>query len=64
MPGKLIDVFVKPGDAVEKGQKLLILGAMKIEHTIKAPKAGTVTAVHASANDQVADKALLVQIGD
>jgi 3-methylcrotonyl-CoA carboxylase alpha subunit len=64
MPGKLIDVFVKPGDAVEKGQKLLILGAMKIEHTIKAPKAGTVTAVHASANDQVADKALLIQIGD
>ncbi len=64
MPGKLIDVFVKPGDVVEKGQKLLILGAMKIEHTIKAPKAGTVTAVHASALDQVADKALLIQIGD
>jgi 3-methylcrotonyl-CoA carboxylase alpha subunit len=64
MPGKLIDVFVKPGDVVEKGQKLLILGAMKIEHTIKAPKAGTVTAVHACALDQVADKALLIQIGD
>ncbi len=64
MPGKLIDVFVKPGDRVEKGQKLLILGAMKIEHTIKAPKDGTITAVHARANDQVADKALLIQIGD
>jgi 3-methylcrotonyl-CoA carboxylase alpha subunit len=64
MPGRLIDVFVRPGDVVEKGQKLLILGAMKIEHTIKAPKAGTVTAVHAGADDQVADKALLVQITD
>ena len=29
----------------EKGQKLLILGAMKIEHTMKAPRAGTVTAI-------------------
>ncbi len=64
MPGKLIDVFVKPGDIVEKGQKLLILGAMKIEHTIKAPMAGTITAVHAAALDQVADKALLVEIRD
>lgn len=62
MPGKLIDVFVTAGEMVEKGQKLLILGAMKIEHTMKAPKAGMVRAVHAAAGDQVADKALLVEI--
>jgi 3-methylcrotonyl-CoA carboxylase alpha subunit len=62
MPGKLIDVFVTTGEAVEKGQKLLILGAMKIEHTMKAPKAGVVRAVHAVAGDQVADKAVLVEI--
>jgi 3-methylcrotonyl-CoA carboxylase alpha subunit len=62
MPGKVLDVFVKPGDAVEKGQKLLILSAMKIEHTMKAPRAGTVAAVHAAAEDQVADKALLIEI--
>ena len=62
MPGKLIDVFVSAGEAVEKGQKLLILGAMKIEHTMKAPIAGVVRAVHAAAGDQVADKALLVEI--
>ncbi len=64
MPGKVIDVFVKAGDAVEKGQKLLILGAMKIEHTMKAPRAGTIAAVHAAAEDQVADKALLIEIKD
>ena len=64
MPGKLIDVFVKPGDRVEKGQKLLILGAMKIEHTIKAPRSGTVTALHHATDDQVADKALLIEITD
>ncbi len=62
MPGKLIDVFVTAGETVEKGQKLLILGAMKIEHTMKAPKAGIVKAVHAAAGDQVADKAVLVEI--
>ncbi len=64
MPGKVIDVFVKAGDIVEKGQKLLILGAMKIEHTMKAPRTGTIAAVHAAAEDQVADKALLVEIKD
>ncbi|MGZ3305295.1 MAG: acetyl-CoA carboxylase biotin carboxyl carrier protein subunit, partial [Asticcacaulis sp.] len=62
MPGKVIDVFVKPGEAVEKGQKLLILSAMKIEHTMKAPRAGTVTAVHAATEQQVADKAVLIEI--
>ena len=62
MPGKVLDVFVAAGDTVEKGQKLLILSAMKIEHTMKAPRAGTVTAVHATAEQQVADKALLIEI--
>ncbi len=64
MPGKVLDVFVKTGDVVEKGQKLLILSAMKIEHTMKAPRSGTVTAVHAASDQQVADKAILVEIKD
>lgn len=64
MPGKVIELFVSPGDVVEKGQKLLILSAMKIEHTIKAPRAGSIAAVHAAADAQVADKALLVEIKD
>ena len=62
MPGKVVEVFVAVGDVVEKGQKLLILGAMKIEHTMKATRAGTVRAVHAVADSQVGDKALLVEI--
>ncbi len=62
MPGKVIDVFVAVGDVVEKGSRLLILGAMKIEHTMKAGRAGIVRAVHAVADSQVGDKALLVEI--
>ncbi|ESQ86766.1 3-methylcrotonyl-CoA carboxylase subunit alpha [Asticcacaulis sp. AC460] len=62
MPGKVIDVFVTVGDTVDKGQKLLILGAMKIEHTLKAARPGTVKAVHVRTDDQVGDKALLVEI--
>ncbi|MGN6422089.1 MAG: acetyl/propionyl/methylcrotonyl-CoA carboxylase subunit alpha [Asticcacaulis sp.] len=62
MPGAVLDVFVTAGQTVVKGDKLLILGAMKIEHTLKAPKDGVVRAVHAAAGDQVADKALLVEI--
>ncbi|HWU49898.1 MAG TPA: acetyl-CoA carboxylase biotin carboxylase subunit [Asticcacaulis sp.] len=62
MPGAVLDVFVRVGQTVGKGDKLLILGAMKIEHTLKAPKDGVVRAVHAAAGDQVADKALLVEI--
>jgi 3-methylcrotonyl-CoA carboxylase alpha subunit len=62
MPGKVLDVFVKAGDVVEKGQKLLILSAMKIEHTMKAPRAGTVASVHAVADQQVADKTILIEI--
>ena len=64
MPGKVIELFVAPGDTVEKGQKLLILSAMKIEHTIKAPRAGTIAAVYGEVDAQVADKALLVEISD
>ena len=62
MPGKVLDVFVAAGDVVEKGQKLLILSAMKIEHTMKAPRSGTVATVHAAADQQVADKAILIEI--
>jgi 3-methylcrotonyl-CoA carboxylase alpha subunit len=62
MPGAVLDVFVTAGQTVVKGDKLLILGAMKIEHTLKAPKDGVVRMVRAAAGDQVADKALLVEI--
>ncbi len=46
MPGKVIKVPVQEGASVEKGQVLVIMEAMKMEHRIEAPGPGTVTALH------------------
>jgi 3-methylcrotonyl-CoA carboxylase alpha subunit len=46
MPGAVIAVNVKQGDQIKLGEALMILEAMKMEHTIKAPFSGTVTEVH------------------
>ena len=54
MSGTVVAVLVKPGETVSKGAALLILEAMKMEHTITAPAAGTVSAVNYRAGDQVA----------
>ena len=45
MPGKILDVKTKVGDAVKKGQVLLILDAMKMENEVVAPEDGTVASV-------------------
>ena len=55
MPGSVIDVLVKPGDSVAKGAALMIIEAMKMEHTIAAPSAGTVKEVYFGKGDQVAE---------
>jgi 3-methylcrotonyl-CoA carboxylase alpha subunit len=60
MSGKVIGVLVEAGRAVEKGAPLLILEAMKMEHTITAPSRGRVAAVHYKTGDQVAEGALLL----
>jgi 3-methylcrotonyl-CoA carboxylase alpha subunit len=60
MPGKIVGVLVEPGRRVEKGAPLLILEAMKMEHTITAPARGRVTAVHFGAGDQVVEGAELL----
>ncbi|MBM3546975.1 MAG: acetyl/propionyl/methylcrotonyl-CoA carboxylase subunit alpha [Alphaproteobacteria bacterium] len=62
MPGKLVQVFVKKGDRVEKGQPLVVLEAMKMEHTVKAPRAGIIAAVGYAAGEQVEDGASLVEL--
>jgi len=46
-------VHVAPGDAVAGGQLVMIVEAMKMEHRIAAPRAGTVTEVRARPGDQV-----------
>ncbi|MBL8470638.1 MAG: acetyl/propionyl/methylcrotonyl-CoA carboxylase subunit alpha [Rhodocyclaceae bacterium] len=60
MPGKVIALIAEPGSRVAKGAPLLILEAMKMEHTIKAPAAGTVRAFRHQVGDQVGDGAELV----
>ncbi|WP_332818505.1 acetyl/propionyl/methylcrotonyl-CoA carboxylase subunit alpha [Sphingopyxis sp.] len=62
MPGKVIAVEVAAGDKVTKGQKLLTLEAMKMEHSLTAPFDGVVTELNATSGAQVQVEALLVRI--
>ena len=60
LPGVVVAVLVAPGQQVAAGQALMVVEAMKMEHTIAAPHAGTVTALHCAAGDRVPEgKALL-----
>ncbi|HYC66454.1 MAG TPA: biotin/lipoyl-containing protein, partial [Reyranellaceae bacterium] len=61
LPGKIIDLRVKPGDSVAKGQALLVLEAMKMEHTLAAPGDGKVKSVRCAVGEQVAEGAELVE---
>jgi len=62
MPGKIIAVEVTQGQVVTKGQKLLTLEAMKMEHTLTAPFDGTVAELNATPGGQVQVDALLARI--
>jgi 3-methylcrotonyl-CoA carboxylase alpha subunit len=62
MSGTVVAVLVKPGDAVDKGAALVVLEAMKMEHTIVAPAAGVVVAVNFAVGDRVAEGADLVDV--
>ncbi len=61
MPGKVIALIAEPGRKVEKGAALLVLEAMKMEHTIKAPRAGLVKAFRFEPGDQVSEGVELVE---
>lgn len=61
MPGKVVALLAQPGQKVEKGAPLLILEAMKMEHTITAPAAGIVKTFCYAAGEQVADGAALLE---
>lgn len=61
MPGKVLSVLVAAGDPVAAGDALVVMEAMKMEHTLRAPVSGVVEDVRAAEGDQVeADAALVV----
>jgi 3-methylcrotonyl-CoA carboxylase alpha subunit len=62
MPGKVTSVEVKKGEKVAKGQRLLTLEAMKMEHALTAPFDGTVAELNAEAGAQVTEGKMLVRI--
>ncbi len=60
LPGKIVQVMVAPGAAVKKGEALLVLEAMKMEHTLQAPGDGVVERVNVEAGQQVEEGAELL----
>ncbi len=62
MPGQIIAVFVKVGDSVRRDQPLLVLEAMKMEHTIAAPIDGTLERLALAVGDRVVEGTELFQI--
>ncbi len=62
MPGRIVLVKVSPGTEVAEGQELLVMEAMKMELSLKAPRAGTIAAVQAAAGDFVDADAVLVRL--
>ena len=61
MPGKVIAVLTKAGTRVEKGTPLVILEAMKMEHTLLAPSRGRVNAIRYAVGDQVTEGEALIE---
>ena len=61
MPGSVVQVLVKPGQRVGKGQPLMIIEAMKMEHTVAAPAEGAVARVLFARGDQVQEGDMLFQ---
>ncbi|PHS21711.1 MAG: methylcrotonoyl-CoA carboxylase [Robiginitomaculum sp.] len=64
MPGKVLSVAAKAGQSVTKGETLVVLEAMKMEHSLDAPKDGVIAEVSVSTGDQVNDGDVLVRFED
>jgi biotin carboxyl carrier protein len=62
MPGKIVRVLVAVGDAVEAGQGIVVVEAMKMQNELKAPQSGLVASVHVKENDSVVAGAVLAVI--
>ena len=64
MPGRIVAVHVAPGDRVGADQVLVVLEAMKMEHSIRAPAGGKVATVHCAVGDRVDEGVELVGLGE
>ncbi len=64
MPGRVVQLLVAAGDAVRQGQPLIVVEAMKMEHTIAAPRDGTVEAVRYAVGDLVEEGTELIALAE
>jgi 3-methylcrotonyl-CoA carboxylase alpha subunit len=64
MPGKVIAYLAQPGQAVRRGEPLAVMEAMKMEHTLSAPRDGTVAEWLYAVGDQVAEGGELLRLAD
>ncbi|KAF0202434.1 MAG: hypothetical protein FD170_1901 [Bacteroidetes bacterium] len=64
LPGTILEIHVKEGDAIKVGQKLITLEAMKMENNITADKEGKVTSLKVHRGDSVMEGDVLIVIGD
>jgi len=64
LPGVILEMYVREGDEVKMGQKLLMLEAMKMENNIEADKAGKVVSILKHKGDNVMEGDVLIIIGD
>lgn len=62
MPGKVTAVKAREGQAVRKGEEILVVEAMKMENAIRAPRDGTVRRIAAKVGDMVAPGSVLVEL--
>ena len=64
LPGVILDMFVREGDTVKMGQKLLVLEAMKMENNIEADRAGKIISIPKGKGDSVMEGDILIVIGE
>ncbi|WP_372773856.1 acetyl-CoA carboxylase biotin carboxyl carrier protein subunit [Mangrovibacterium sp.] len=63
LPGVILEVYVKEGDSVKRGDKVLMLEAMKMENNIEADKDGKIVSIHKQKGDSVMEGDVLITIG-
>jgi biotin carboxyl carrier protein len=62
IPGTVLEIFVKPGQSVKKGELLLILDAMKMQNQLRCHTDGKIKSIVASRGDRVSKGALLIEL--